>query len=219
MASSFRTSPNSMESTMCSSMSRPPMRTVSESEFSIGEIPALEPVGFNEDDIRRAHKMDTMATLQSLRLFSNELSRMQIPLCRLVPMPMVWPTLASDILALEQQFVYGYEEGARIFYVSIADEQSCTWMFSDTKKQEWGALWNSINDKFNDQLRSTPCLSHLVDAKFFVCDGNHRRLAWMNHINRLHSTELSWHISVDSIILDTKNQIGLAMQVMHDVNK
>ena len=64
----------------------------------------------------------TVTTLQSLRLFPNELCRMRIPLCRLVPMPMVRPTLASDILALEQQFVYGYEEGARVFYVSIADE-------------------------------------------------------------------------------------------------
>ena len=59
---------------------------------------------------------------------------MHIPLCRLVPMPMVRPTLASDILALEQQFVYGYEEGARVFYVSIADEQSCTGVFSIEEK-------------------------------------------------------------------------------------
>ena len=134
MAGSFRTSSNSMESMMYSSMSRLPMCTVSESKFFAGEIPALEQVGLNEDNIRRPHKMDTVATLQSLRLFPNELSRMRILLCRLVPMPMVRPTLASDILALEQQFVYGYKEGARVFYVSIADEQSCTRVFSDTEK-------------------------------------------------------------------------------------
>ena len=106
---------------MCSSMSRPTLATASKSEFCAGGIPALQQIGLNEDDIRRAQKMDTIATLQSLRLFPNELSRMRIPLCRLVPMPMVRPTLASDILALEQQFVYGYEDGARVFYVSIAD--------------------------------------------------------------------------------------------------
>ena len=173
MAGSFRTSPNSMESMMCSSMSRPLVATASESEFCGGGVPALQQVGLNEDDIRRAQKMDTVATLRSLRLFPNELSRMWIPLCRLVPMPMVRPTLASDILALEQQFVYGYEEGARVFYVSIADEQSCTGVFSLEEKQEWGALWNLVNDQFNDQLRSKDCLSYLVDAKFFICDGNH----------------------------------------------
>ena len=84
--------------------------------------------------------MDTVATLQSLRLFPNELSRMRIPLCQLVPMPMVRPTLDSDILALEQQFVYGYEEGARVFYVSIGDEESCTGVFSEREKHEWDAL-------------------------------------------------------------------------------
>ena len=134
-------------------------------------------------------------------------------------MPMVRPTLASDILALEQQFVYGYEEGARVFYVSIANEQSCTRVFSVEEKQEWGLLWNLVNDQFNDQLRSNDYLSFLVDAKFFICDGNLRRIAWMNHITRLHSTELLWHKSVDSIILDTRNRVALAMQVMHDVNK
>ena len=87
---------------MCSSMSCPLVATASESEFYGGCVPALQQVGLNEDDIRRAQKMDTVATLQSLRLFSNELSRMRIPLCRLVLMPMVRPTLASDILALEQ---------------------------------------------------------------------------------------------------------------------
>ena len=134
VAGSFRTSANSMESTMCSSISRPTLATASESEFCAGGIPALQQVGLNEDDIRQAQKMDTVTTLQSLRLFSNELSRMRIPLCRLVPMPMVRPTLASDILALEQQFVYGYEEGARVFYVSIADEQSSTGVFSVEEK-------------------------------------------------------------------------------------
>ena len=79
--------------------------------------------------------MDTVATFQSLRLFPNELSRMRIPLCRLVPMPMVRPILASDIRALEQQFVYGYEEGARVFYVSIGDEESCTGVLSEREKQ------------------------------------------------------------------------------------
>ena len=136
VAGSFRNSPNSMESMMCNSMSRSHVHTLLESELFVGEIPALEQVGLNEDDIRKAHKMDTVATLKSLRLFPNDLSTMRIPLYRLVPMPMVRPTLASDILALEQQFVYGYEEGARVFYVSIADEQSCTWVFSKTEKQD-----------------------------------------------------------------------------------
>ena len=42
VAGSFRTSPNSMESTMCSNMSRPQVATVSESEFGGGGIPGLQ---------------------------------------------------------------------------------------------------------------------------------------------------------------------------------
>ena len=76
-----------------------------------------------------------------------------------------------------------------------------------------------MNDEFNRFLDSHEALKHMVDCKFFVCDGNHRRIAWMNHISRLHSRKIKWHFCVDSIILDTRNRIGLTMQVMHDVNK
>ena len=31
----------------------------------------------------------------------------------------VLPTLAADLIALENQFSRGYEKGARVFYVSI----------------------------------------------------------------------------------------------------
>ena len=76
-----------------------------------------------------------------------------------------------------------------------------------------------MNDEFNRFLNSREALKHLVDCKFFGCDGNHRRIAWIHHITRLHSREIKWHYCVDSIILDTRNRIGFTMQVMHDVNK
>ena len=70
-----------------------------------------------EDDIRKMHKMDTVSSISSLRLTTSDLSRMRIPLCRLVPMPMVRPTLSCDLILLEQQLVNGYEEG--VFFISI----------------------------------------------------------------------------------------------------
>ncbi len=163
--------------------------------------------------------MDTVSIISSLRLTTSDLSCMRIPLCRLVPMPMVRPTLSCDLTLLENQFSHGYEEGARVFYVSISDEDGQTTVFSNREKDEWGPIWNSVNDQFNLSLKSKAALKHLVDYKFFVCDGNHKRIAWMNHINRLHRTERDWHISVDSIVLDTRNRIGVAMQAMHDINK
>ena len=56
-----------------------------------------------EDDIRRAQTVDTIAGIEALRMTPHEFSRMKIPLCRLVPMPMVRPTLASDLIQLEQR--------------------------------------------------------------------------------------------------------------------
>ena len=106
-----------------------------------------------------------------------------------------------------------------MFYVSLADELSQTSQFLSAEKDDWGELWNSVNDEFNRFFDSRDALKHLVDCKFFVCDGNHKQIAWMNHITRLHSTEIKWHYCVDSIILDTRNRISLTMQVMHDVNK
>ena len=77
-----------------------------------------------EYHIRRAQTVNTVVGIEALRMTPHELSRMKIPLCRLVPMPMVCPTLASDLIQLEQQFVDGYKEGAKVFYVSVADELS-----------------------------------------------------------------------------------------------
>jgi len=76
-----------------------------------------------------------------------------------------------------------------------------------------------VNDALNSDLCSVPKLSHVVDAKFYVCDGNHRRVAWMRHIQRLYSADMKWHILVDSIILDTRGRVGVVMQVMHNINK
>ena len=66
-----------------------------------------------EDDIRRAQTVDTVVGIEALKMTPHEFSRIKIPLCRLVPMPMVHPTLVSDLIQLEQQFVHGYEEGAK----------------------------------------------------------------------------------------------------------
>ncbi len=63
-----------------------------------------------------------MATIATLRLKPEKHSRMHIPLCRLVAMPMVRPTLSSDLLKLEQEFIFGYREGATIFNVSTTNE-------------------------------------------------------------------------------------------------
>lgn len=173
----------------------------------------------DEDVLRGRQKLNSVATISSLRIKPVGKSRFSIPLCRMVSMPMVRPTLQSDLEKLEQEFVHGYREGAAVFYVSTTNEDGCTQEVTNETRDAWGPLWNEENDKFNLYLESIPELRGMRNLMFFVCDGNHRRQAWMNHIGRLHKTEASWHYSVDSIVLETKNRISVLMQVMHDINK
>jgi hypothetical protein len=106
----------------------------------------------------------------------------------MLAMPMVRPTLPSDLAKLEQEFVHGYREGASVFYVTITDEEGKTHEVTEAHKASWGPLWNIKNEEFNTFLQSVSELASFQNLMFFVCDGNHRRQAWLNHIERLHST-------------------------------
>ena len=129
----------------------------------------------------------------------------------MLAMPMVRPTLASDLSKLEQEFVHGYREGASVFYVTITDEEGKSQEVMESDKASWGPIWNAKNDIFNTFLSSDPHLAIFTNLMFFVCDGNHRRQAWLNHIDNLHRTDESWRYLVDSILLDTNGKIGLVM--------
>jgi len=170
----------------------------------------------SEDSLRKSQKVNSVASITSLRMKPHAISRLRIPLCRLVQMPMVRPALKCDLIKLEQQYVHGYLEGSSVFYVSITNEQGEEELVTDNDKASWGPNWIEENDVFNALLRVTPELQHLQNSKFFVCDGNHRLLAWSSYIAHHHPADRDWHVSVDAIILETKGRIG---SVMHDINK
>ena len=173
----------------------------------------------DEDEIRTRQKLNSVATITSLRFQPISSSRFGIPLCRMLAMPMVRPTLSSDLGKLEQEFVHGYREGASVFYVTTTNEDGKTQEVTESDKLSWGPIWDAKNDVFNSFLLSDPNLAGLTNLMFFVCDGNHRRQAWLNHIERVHQNDEDWHYLVDSILLDTKGKNGLVMQVMQDINK
>ena len=64
-----------------------------------------------------------VASISSLRIKLVEISRHHILLYRMVAMPMVRPSLASNLTKMEQEFVHGYRDGFVVFYVSIRNEQ------------------------------------------------------------------------------------------------
>lgn len=172
-----------------------------------------------EDDYRRKQKVDSIATINSPRFKPFQLSRMSIPLCLLTPMPMVRPTLACDLTKLEQEFVHGYRNGTCVFYVSTTNDKGDVLNLTSEDRASFNLHWRVEVEKFEAFLDSKPELGRLKNLRFFICDGNHRHITWMSHINRLHSTDPSWHINVDCIMLETKGHTGAVMQAMHDINK
>ena len=50
-------------------------------------------------------------------------ARMRVPLCRMVPMPIVRPALKGDITKLEADFFNGYRDGDCVFYISATDSK------------------------------------------------------------------------------------------------
>ena len=94
-----------------------------------------------EDDLREYHKVDSVNTIASLRMKPAHLFRLQIPLCRMVPMPMVRPTLSCDLDFLEHEFSKGYRDGAAVFYVTTTDEAGESSLFTEEEMEKWDPFW------------------------------------------------------------------------------
>ena len=68
----------------------------------------------NEDELRRLQRVDSIQVIESMQISSKDASRFDIPLCRMLYMPLVQPTLATDIKKLETKFTHGYRLGAPV---------------------------------------------------------------------------------------------------------
>jgi hypothetical protein len=76
----------------------------------------------NEYELRELQKVNSIQCIEGMRILPKEVSRFEIPLCQMVYMPLVKPTLAHDIKRLEAEFTHGYRPGVPVFYVSICNE-------------------------------------------------------------------------------------------------
>jgi hypothetical protein len=108
-----------------------------------------------EDDlstnqIRATKKVNSIATIEALRLKPSSLSCMQVPLYRMVPIPIVRPTLSSNLASLEDEFVHGYRNGAAVFYLSITNEGGQIEKVTDEDLASWGPYWRAVNARFEE---------------------------------------------------------------------
>jgi hypothetical protein len=162
----------------------------------------------NEDKLRNLQKANSIQCIEGMRLSPKEASRFDIPLCQMIYMSLVRPTLAHDIKRLEVEFTHGYRPGASVFYVSTTNEIGEERLVKDVDTINWDPHWTSVNDEFEAKLALNPHLKSLCGRMFFICDGNHRFKAWTGYIDRLHSNDPKWHYSVDSICLDTNGKVA-----------
>ena len=68
----------------------------------------------NEEDelsfdlIQACREVYSIATIEALHLKPSSLSRVQVPLGRMVAMPIVRPIFSSNLALFEDDFVHGY---------------------------------------------------------------------------------------------------------------
>lgn len=157
---------------------QPEIRGEEEGDFVIDDIDGDdEEKELLKDDLRRLEKVDFVETIADLRMKREKLSRMNIPLCLLVPMPMVRPTLSYDLVKLENEFAIGYCNGAAVFYVSTTNEADESSTFTKEEINAWDPLWKKRHEMFNAYVGLVLELNFMKNLKFFVCDANLHHLA------------------------------------------
>ena len=165
------------------------------------------------------HIFDSNSVIENLRFSPSSKSRFFIPLCRLLSMPLVRPTLMSDVLKLEQGFIHGYRSGSAVFYVSVVNNHMESADVTSELMESWSTHWRNASAEFDDYLKNNDVLNKFVGKMFWVWDGNHRLQAWRSVIDKVHPGDAHWHISVDSILLNPSSDIAVLLTAMHDLNR
>jgi hypothetical protein len=92
----------------------------------------------NEDELRELQKLNSIQCIEGMWILPKEVSKFDIPLCQMIYMPLVHPTLANDIKRLEAKFIHGYKPDAPVFYVSIYNKLEVEHSVSDEDRANWG---------------------------------------------------------------------------------
>lgn len=67
------------------------------------------------------HMYDVKLMIENLQFQASSKSRLRIILCHLFSMPLVWITLISNVMKLEQEFIHKYRVGITIFDVLLSN--------------------------------------------------------------------------------------------------
>jgi hypothetical protein len=104
--------------------------------------------------------VDSIQCIEGMRISPKDASRFDIPLCRMVYMPLIQRLRMTS---------RGWRQGSPM---------DTGLVHKDEDTSHWGPHWTTINEEFEAKLASNPHLKFLFGRMFFVCDGNHKLKAW-----------------------------------------
>jgi hypothetical protein len=157
--------------------------------------------------------------LEKLRFKSCSKSKINIPLSRMISLPVVRPFLKNDVMNLAIHFVAcGYMEGNGVFYVALENNEGKIVDVTPDIVASWSDKWVQANALFEEELNSDDDLRVFSGKMFMVWDGNHRLQAWLPIINNEHKDDPIWHYAVESIILVVGGDIVGMLTALHKVN-
>ena len=170
-------------------------------------------------DLAIKESVPTASRLEKLKWQPKHKGRLFIPLCRMMPLPVVRPFLKNDVSQLATHFMMdGYMEGNGFFYVALQDNHGHTNDVTPTVLSKWSSEWKEVNEEFERKLLADDDLKIFSNKMFMVWDGNHRLQAWMPIIEQFHKHDINWHFCVEGVILDPRGDVPSTIAALHEVN-
>ena len=170
-----------------------------------------------EEELRKAVRSNSHVILA--RAAETPISKIDIPLCRMVVMTVVRQPLEIDIQKLRLEFTMEYKHGGLVFYVALRNF-SMEEGFVMEMRRGWSKQWQKADREFEGILKSSPYLSKFSNRMFYVWDGNHRLLVWYPFIASNQRNNHAFHVPVKAIVLQVEesNRKEL-LHAMTDWNK
>ena len=137
--------------------------------------------------------MNSIKILKKNQMFDGTKSQIDIPLCQMLSLQVIWRALAIDIEKMKVDFIHCYHPGAAMFYVSTTDFAGIKRVVEDKDRARWSKCWHSQDKKFEIFIASNSELRVLSNKFLFIWDRNHWLVAWTDFIDRLYHDNYEWH--------------------------
>jgi len=97
------------------------------------------------------HKVKIVEVLERHKIHPKGKARMNIPLYRMISMPVVRPSLKIDVFKMEHAFQMDYQKGDNFFYVFPTNWQGEEAFVAD-HIHEWDDHEKTVNASFDEAL-------------------------------------------------------------------